>query len=69
MYQDLFNYKTMYGAYRSKALELENLTIPLLRHSTYQGCAGIDCQLHPLKAKDFMNHKSGFHESQMEIIF
>ena len=26
-------------------------------------------QLHPLKAKDFMNHKSGFHESQIKLFF
>ena len=29
----------------------------------------MDRQLHPLKAKYFMNHESRFHELQIEILF
>ena len=40
--------------YQSKALDIANLTIPLLCQSAHRGCAGTGRQLHLLKANDLM---------------
>ena len=42
------------SAYQLKALQLVNLTAPLLCHSAHQDYAEISRPLYPLKAKDLM---------------
>ena len=45
--------KDMHGyVYQLKALKVVNKTSPIsLQSAVYQGCAGRDCQLHPLEVK------------------